>query len=195
MSTIRTFICIELPEHERERLGAIQTRLKRHNARVSWTAPGNIHLTLAFLGDVEETQIPEIVDAVRSACERVEPFDLHLEGAGAFPALTRPRVFWAGVRGEIVSLAELHTRIARALEPLGFERDRRGFKPHLTLGRTKDDRERATAAVARDLADARLAGESFHVDEVIVMRSELNPTGARYTPLARVALRAPEATT
>lgn len=186
--TIRTFVCVELPRLEKERVAALRTRLARHGARVAWTAPENVHLTLAFLGDVEADRIATVSAAVARAGERFAPIELRLEGAGGFPSLGRPRVLWVGVVGETERLGALQGAVAAELETIGFPRDRRPFSPHLTFGRPKGDRDPALGAVARDIRDAAIAGEPFVVTEVITMRSELLPSGARYTPLARAPL-------
>lgn len=185
---LRTFLCLELPGEARERIEALQSRLKRHGARVGWTAPGNVHLTLAFLGDVERDRVDAVAAAARGAAARGAPLALRLEGAGGFPSLARPRVLWVGIGGETEALSALHADLAAELEKIGFAREKRAFRPHLTIGRVKDDRDRALRAVAAEIAAERLEGPEFAATELVVMRSELGPAGARYTPLARAGL-------
>jgi 2'-5' RNA ligase len=185
---LRTFLCIDLPEGERERIAALQSRLRRHGARVGWTAPGNVHLTLAFLGDVEQERIPDVSRAATAAATRSAPLALRLEGAGGFPTLSRPRVLWVGIAGETERLAALQSDLTGELEAVGFPRERREFRPHLTIGRVKDDRDRALRALAADLSAEGLSAPEFVATELVVMRSALGPGGARYTPLARAPL-------
>ena len=187
---IRTFICIELSAAERERLAVAVGLVRRHRARVSWVAPTNLHLTLAFLGDVDETRVPDAIAAVERATEGRGPIELRLGDPGAFPSLARPRVLWVGVEGDTPSLEALQTAVAREVEAARLPHDAKPFRPHLTLGRVKDARDPALAATTAELELAATAGPPFVVDEVVVMRSDLDPKGARHTPLARVALGA-----
>ena len=185
---VRTFVCVELPGEERERLGRVQASLKRHRARVSWPAADNLHLTLAFLGDVDEARIPAVVEAVSRAAAAVGPIDAAVSAPGGFPSLARPRVLWVGLTGDVDALASLQAAVARELEAAGFALDRKPFKPHLTLGRVKDDRDPALRDTTGELSTTDTSGPAFRIGEVVVMRSELSPAGARYTPLARAAL-------
>jgi RNA 2',3'-cyclic 3'-phosphodiesterase len=190
---IRTFICLELPAIERARLGEIASRLRRHRARVSWVPAENLHLTLAFLGDVDDEQIPAVVAATERAAGPAAPLQLRLGDAGAFPSLARPRVLWVGVDGDTDALASLHRAVSRELDAVGLASDAKPFRPHLTIGRVKDDRDPALGATTAELAAASVASEPFAVDDGVVMRSDLEARGARHTPLARLRLGALEA--
>jgi 2'-5' RNA ligase len=187
---IRTFVCVELPEAERERLGLFQARLRAHGARISWASTATMHLTLAFLGDVDESRVADVVAATERGAAAAEAFELRVAGCGGFPSLARPRVLWAGLGGDVAALVALQSRVVRELVGVGFPREERGFKPHLTLGRVKDDRDRALRAVADELARERFEGDPFTVAEALVMKSELHQAGARHTPLARAPLGA-----
>jgi len=187
---IRTFVCVELPAAERERLAELQARLRAHGARIGWASTATMHLTLAFLGDVDESRVPDVIAASERGAAAADRFELRVAGCGGFPSLARPRVLWAGLGGDVAALVALQSRVVRELVGVGFPREERGFKPHLTIGRVKDDRDRALRAVADELARERLEGEPFEVSEVVVMKSELDPGGARHTPLAKARLRA-----
>jgi 2'-5' RNA ligase len=183
----RLFVCIELPERELRRVEAFVAGLRGLRSSVRWVAPSNMHLTLAFLGDAPASQVPAIASALDAATSRPR-FELCLRGTGAFPTLRRPRVFWVGFGGDIGELGALQTRVAEELERVGFPRDERPYSPHLTLGRVKDDRDPALREVASRLEGDRLLGEPFEVADIVLMRSELGPHGARYTPLHMAAL-------
>ncbi len=185
---IRTFVCIEFPEAERERIAEVAATLRDHRARVSWTASQNVHVTLSFLGDADETRVPDIAGAVERAVAGVAPFRLRIEGTGGFPTLARPRILWAGLDGETAALVGLQARIARELVAIGWPLDERPFKAHVTIGRVKNEREPAVRACAEELERMELHGDEFEVAEVVLMRSDLDPRGVRYTPLARVRL-------
>jgi 2'-5' RNA ligase len=184
----RLFICVELPERERERLADLHALLRKPGARVSWVAPSNVHLTLVFLGDTPAARVADLAAGLDTAARGRAPFDLGLEGAGGFPSLERPRVLWVGVGGDLVELRVLQAAVAAAVRSLGCSFDEKPFSPHLTLGRVKDPRDPALRLVSAQLATAPLSLERFRVDQILLMRSELGPGGARYTILHRATL-------
>jgi 2'-5' RNA ligase len=192
MEQIRSFVAIELDEELRRQLSRIQRSLKSKGIEdeVRWVNPDGIHLTLKFLGDVPASRINEIVLAVTQGREDVLPFIIGLRGVGCFPTTRRPNVIWVGVDGDTATLARLQTAIEDRLAVLGYPPEKRKFTPHLTLGRvvrrvTDSDRRRIGSLI-QDQAVGSL-GEML-VREVSLMKSELSPTGARYTRLAAVPL-------
>jgi len=155
---------------------------------VAWVVPGNLHLTVKFLGAVADGRIGSIVGALTGTAADVSPFDANFAGLGAFPSATRARVVWAGVTGGAGAMVDLAVRVDAALAALGFARDERPFSPHITLGRVRQPGR--NPALTQDLRSA--AGQEFgrlHVAGVSLMRSELLAQGARYTELATVSLR------
>jgi 2'-5' RNA ligase len=154
---------------------------------VAWVAPGNLHLTVKFLGQVSEERIDAIVGAATQATACLRAFDARVCGLGAFPSAARPRVVWAGVTDGAPAMVDLAGRVDRALAPLGFPAESRPFSPHVTLGRVRQpgrNPELAAAlgsAAGREFGRVRVAGASL-------MRSELSRGGARYTELALLAL-------
>lgn len=187
MAKLRTFICFELPVHVIETLAELQESLRPLSGGVRWTRPKGIHLTLKFLGDVDEESLPAVAQAVKVAASSTSAFDIQVIGAGAFPNIKRPRVFWVGVSEPSGELQRLQERIETALQPLGFERETRKFSPHLTIGRVKfaDHLKRIT-----DFFETEpLAPVSFSADELVIMKSELKPGGAVYTPLHTIQLK------
>jgi len=154
---------------------------------VSWVAPENFHLTLKFLGGVDEARVPDVIDAVHEAVQRHAAFDLSVAGLGAFPSATRPRVLWAGLRDGADALAALAESADGAVARLGFPREDRVFSPHVTLARVREPRRAPALADALAAAAARPFGR-VPVRAATLMRSDLSPRGARYTPLAAAAL-------
>jgi RNA 2',3'-cyclic 3'-phosphodiesterase len=186
---IRSFIAIDLPQETREKLAAIQEQLKQSRAGVRWVKPSSIHLTLKFLGDILTGQVDDIAAAAAQLLREAPPLTLCAAGLGTFPGPRKPRVIWVGLRGEVERLANIQSGLEKALEPLGFAREGRGFSPHLTIGRVKD-RHRL-----QPLIDAMSTLElpefnSFDADEIILYKSDLRPTGAIYTKLHRMPLAA-----
>ncbi|HNW58841.1 MAG TPA: RNA 2',3'-cyclic phosphodiesterase [bacterium] len=186
MATLRTFICIELPVEIRTELAALQNRLKAPGSGVSWTHPEGIHLTLKFLGDVEAVQMEAIAGAVARACQGTAAFKITVSGTGAFPQLARPRVLWVGIEERSGQLNRVQAQIESELSALGYPREARRFSPHLTLGRVKSPE--AVQGICREMQAQGFAPVHFIADSVVVMRSDLRPDGALYTPLKRIEL-------
>jgi 2'-5' RNA ligase len=146
-------------------------------------AESNVHVTLKFLGQVDEPRLPAVIDAL-GVVARSRGFDVDVRGLGAFPSAARARVVWAGLDAAR-PLAALAAAIDGALAELGFPRESRPFAAHVTLGRVREPRRQPA------LGDALTRGGDFGrlpVTAVSLMRSELHPRGARYTELARIAL-------
>ncbi|HEY7911998.1 MAG TPA: RNA 2',3'-cyclic phosphodiesterase [Blastocatellia bacterium] len=183
---VRTFICIEIPETIKQRIERLQATIKTAGAQVSWTKPSNIHLTLKFLGDVAASRIKEVEAAVRLAAGQVTEFEIEVGGAGCFPNTRNPRVLWVGLIALPEALSRLQRLMEDELEAKGFPRDSKRFSPHLTIGRVRSP-ERAREAVERLIAEG-FEAERFVAHEVIVMRSDLKPTGSVYTPQASIRL-------
>jgi len=183
---MRTFIAIELPEEIKAEIAALQDELRRARAEVSWTKPENIHLTLKFLGEVEEQSVDRVTKACVEAARTATPFPLNVEEFGAFPSANHPRVLWVGLGGGVEEARRLQSELDERLAGIGFEKDARAFSPHLTIGRVKSPKG-AKALFSRARAYP-LPALSFTIREIVVMRSQLHPAGARYTPLAKAKL-------
>jgi 2'-5' RNA ligase len=186
--SIRTFICIEVPKSIREQIGALQQTVGGHDAKISWVKPSNIHLTLKFLGDVTATRIPAVSSAVERAARLSRTFEIEVGGAGCFPSANRPRVIWVGLTAVPDGLVRLHALIEEELAGEGFAPDTRKFSPHLTIGRVRLPKN--APRVAEDLISTGFEPEIFQTTEVVVMRSDLNPSGSIYSPISTCRLRA-----
>jgi 2'-5' RNA ligase len=181
---MRVFVAIDLADNVRQRLTSEQAQLRVKCGRsrgIHWTRPEGWHLTLKFLGEIE----PEQVKAVAAALVALPPFpafEIDVKGFGFFPDARRPRVFWAGLDAP-PALAELAGRVESALEPLGFERETRPFRPHLTLARL-DGLDPILEAAVPLLPRTSLG--RFEVREYFLFESRLYPGGAEYKKQARV---------
>lgn len=183
---MRLFIAIEIPNEIKTRLAALQDDLRRAEADVGWTRPENLHLTLKFLGEIAERRSDEIAAICAATAAQFPPFTLSLSAPGAFPNWRQPRVLWAGLAGEVEIARRMGARLEEQLAAAGLAREEKTFQLHLTVGRVKSNRN---ARQLLALADAyRLPALSFIVREIVLMKSELHPAGARYTPLARAPL-------
>jgi 2'-5' RNA ligase len=192
MDQIRTFIAIELSPEIKQALERIQSRLKaKSRASAKWVEPESIHLTLKFLGNIDTEKVSEIIDLLEKAVSGTGALDLEVGGVGVFPNPGRVRVVWVGLGGDIERLSRLQKQVESSLEPLGFTVEARGFSPHLTLARVRDD---ATPAERQELG--RLIGETkpesagaLRVNAIKLIKSQLRPTGPIYTTLASIELK------
>lgn len=183
---IRTFVCIEIPESIKERIGRLQRRLQEIEAQVSWTKPSSIHLTLKFLGGVEAARIDRVLKAVERASTGIDSFEVEVSGTGCFPSPRNPRVLWVGFSVVPEALKHLYANIEDELAREGSPREKRKFSPHLTIGRVRAPHN--AAVVAQALIAAGFEPQSFNAAEIIVMRSDLKPTGSIYTPQGVISL-------
>ena len=194
---IRTFLAVELDEAVRARLAEAAAGAEAGRARVRLVAPENIHVTLNFLGDVEDAQVPAVCRTAERLAAAAEPFEFAVRGLRAVPPRGPVlRMLWAGVDDLSGGLGRLQARLEAALAEMGFAPDRRPFRPHLTLARFKSPRGRraptpgadairATFAARREQAFGTVAAEA-----VTVFSSELSPAGPTYAPLARAGIGA-----
>jgi 2'-5' RNA ligase len=170
-------------------VAAEELRRQAAGLSVSWVAPENLHVTLKFLGGIDEARVPPVIDALDAAVRRHARFAIEVGGLGAFPSASRARVLWAGIVGGDGALGALAATVDAALAVVGFPREERAFSPHITLGRVREPRPAPELAEALTAGGARRFGQ-VEVDQVTLMRSDLSPNGARYTPLAGLPLSA-----
>jgi RNA 2',3'-cyclic 3'-phosphodiesterase len=180
---VRAFLAVPLPESARAcACEAIETLRAVVPADVRWTPPENQHLTLKFLGEIQEDRVEALVERASAKLAGVAPVELALGGFGAFPSAREARVLWLGVARGAGALAKLARRLDSAARVVGAERERRPFAAHLTLGRL-----RAPARVEIERLPAPNA-VAWTASEVVLYESRLAPDGARHVPLAHLAL-------
>jgi len=167
----------------------------KRDVRISWAQPASIHLTLKFLGDMDEQVVDPLLVAVEQAIGRQIPVNVPLERLGAFPRPQSPGVLWVGPsenweRGaEAKRIAEIHGAIEQACEGLGFLRETKPFSPHLTLARIKVGERQVGVALAKGgVLDRPISLGSLAVESVVLMKSELKPAGSVYTKLWEVKI-------
>lgn len=177
----RLFIAIPVPESVKANLERVSAHVNPRGVR--WVNPENMHLTLAFLGDVEERRVPDAEDAVYDATEGLtNPLHLMARGLRAFPNERKAKVLWAGVAGELDALARLQENLLLKLREYGFEPDDKPFRPHITLARFK-----IPQPLPERLDVMREFGE-WEAREVQLIESHLHPSGARYVVRADIPL-------
>ena len=169
-----------------QKISEVQSQLKRSLTDIRWVVQENLHFTIKFLGAVEEEKITSIIKAVGRAVRPVQPFSLTAGGIGVFPDIRKPRVLWVGLEAQ--GLQTLSQEVEAALEPLGFALEKRGFTPHLTIGRWRNFTAKAQRLKEEiDHWKDQDFGQST-VEEVVIFQSILKPNGAVYSPLQVITL-------
>ncbi len=199
---MRTFIAIDLPDAIKQRVADQQRRLELRLLElqlagcVRWTAPTNLHLTLRFLGESNAQQVAQMQATLASVAPACAPIPLALGGLGCFPNFRRPNIVWLDFGGDLASLKTLQLACERGARAAGFAPEERPFTPHLTIGRM----QRAVAGaelqrcgeLLRRLADTAAHGSAaphrFTADRVILMESDLRPSGSVYSELGAWSL-------
>jgi len=137
---MRCFIAVTVGESVRDLLVRVQETLRRADAPVKWVERENLHLTLKFLGDLDEDQVGTLKSLLAAEAARWRPLTLHYAGIGTFPERGVPKIVWAGATGDVDRLAGLAIAMERHAETVGVPRERHPFVAHLTIGRVKSDR-------------------------------------------------------
>ena len=135
MRTIRTFIAIKLDDDVRRAAVRMIEQIQQPDDGIKWVPTDNLHLTLKFLGDVDNTEVHQVCQVLRGVCGQYEAFGLHFKGAGGFPELSRAKVLYAGIDDASGALTEIVSQLEDDYAELGFKREARDYVPHLTLGR------------------------------------------------------------
>ncbi|MBV9691098.1 MAG: RNA 2',3'-cyclic phosphodiesterase [Ktedonobacteraceae bacterium] len=190
----RTFIALEMNEDLQQHLAAIIQHMAHSFPSVRWVDPRGIHLTLSFLGELTDEQLAQAIQAAEGAARQVKPFTYWLARLGVFGSPLQPRVIWLGIEEPSGVLLHLHHLLNTALKQYGFAIGTRPFSPHLTLARVKApltqlEQQRLRALLVTKQQDI-VSHQTYHVHHIVVMKSELLRTGARYTLLQQCMLAA-----
>lgn len=189
----RAFLAVDLSEDLRGELSNVQRQLRDADPgkMVRWVEPRLIHLTIKFLGQVDEERVPSFIIALEEAVERVSPFHLTARGLGSFPNTRRPNTLWVALEGDIAAVKQLARRVEVTSLAHGFPADDQEFVPHLTLGRVRREASPAQRAEigARIRNFPRSAFGSIGAEELHLISSDLRPSGPIYKRLAKVKLK------
>ena len=182
---MRLFVAVTLGRSVEEAATTALANLRTLAPRARWVPPAHLHLTLSFLGEVDDERAARVKQVLEQVGPRHEPLVLSIQGGGSFGSPAHPRVLWAGVEGNTAALGALQAEVAGGLRPLGFEPEHREYVAHLTLARAKQPRgDQELSGCVRALQDARW-GEA-RVDRLVLFES----LGGRYLPRAEVPLGA-----
>jgi 2'-5' RNA ligase len=183
---IRTFIALELSDEAREEFARITGILEESNADVKWVKPGAIHLTLKFLGYMEEDKVVRISEKLKDIALGVAPFDVVLEGIGVFPKWDYVKVIWVGLGEGADKVKELALKTEEAMQAESFEKEKREYSPHLTLGRIRSAKNKNE--LKKQAETVKVEPVLNHISKILLFKSELSSQGAVYTPLATAEL-------
>jgi 2'-5' RNA ligase len=188
--TTRTFIAVAVPDVLGQKLLRLQSLLAPDLPDARWSVTMPFHLTLAFLGDVDDTDLVDVCRVSAASAAAFEPISIRLEGLGTFPSPTRPRVVWVGATGPGTGpLDTLQKDLVKAVRAIGCPPDDDRFHPHVTLGRLKPGRGPSPDMTPLLKHYRTWAAGSFTISEVVVFSSTLTPDGPAYAPLGRAPLR------
>ena len=180
---MRVFIAVDLPGEIRKALGDVQRQLRPLTDTARWVSPDSIHVTLKFIGEAPDKRVEDIDTALKGLTWK--SFTVTVHGVGFFPGTRSPRVFWAGM--EAPTMQGLAEQLDTRMERLGFEKEKRAFRPHITLARARDSRIDSSLVTAAAEFQEHDFG-SFTVDRVFLIKSTLKPAGSVYEKLKEYLL-------
>ncbi|MFC1708069.1 RNA 2',3'-cyclic phosphodiesterase [Planctomycetota bacterium] len=198
---MRVFVAVQIDDQTRTTLSAAIDRLAiAVPLGVKWVEPNNLHITLKFLGEVDERELADLEDALATAAAAVTPFEASLKGLGAFPGTSKPRVVYGDMAAPS-ALADLAREVDQTLAGIGFPRETRPFTPHVTIGRVRSPRRkrkqrrkepRAVGDTVRSALTQSppVSCAPFRVEQLTLYQSVLGQHGPTYTVLTEVPLGA-----
>ena len=182
---IRAFLAIEPPEDVLQAVDLLQEKLKKEiKGKISWTRSQSNHITLKFFGNIDKDDIKNICTVVEKQVALLPPLSLTIEKLGVFPDARRPRVLWLGATGDVEKLTALQIKMESDFEGIGFPRENRPFRTHLTLGRIKIPQE-ITGIIETLNKYSDFTAAEFSCKEIILFQSKLTKQGAIYTKLGK----------
>jgi len=189
VAALRTFIAIGVPPAVLDTIIRIQSRFRSLGLRASWVKPGNIHLTLKFLGETDPDRISGIQNKLTEILASFTTFRLSLDSVGIFPNTKNPRILWIGLKHDEGTLQTFQSSIEKAMEGMGFPMDPQPFAPHLTLARMKFPKGNKELQNQLDAVNQEgIDPHPFDVGEIHLYESQLTPKGSIYTVLANFKL-------
>lgn len=190
---MRTFIAIELSKETKDWIAGLQGQLKNSGADVKWVKPENIHLTLKFLGEIDDRQLNSIIGILQDSNKDRNSFYIRLSSLGAFPKINFPRVIWIGIdKGETES-KQIAKDLEEELTKVGLAKEKRPYSSHITLGRVRSALNRDR--LIKDLGNLAnnfpqdAPGTEFLVSKITLFKSTLTPAGPIYEILKEIPLK------
>jgi len=184
---MRTFIAITLNSEIKQELAKLQSALKQSQADVKWVNPENIHLTLKFLGEINDEQAAQVKETLDKIAPQFKPYEISISGIGAFPKLDHPRSVWVGIGNGKDQTKKIAQAIEDELSKLGFQKDDREFKSHLTIGRVRSPKNKQE--LKTKLQTLNFKPQTLNVQHITFYKSTLTREGPIYTALHKIQLR------
>lgn len=181
----RIFVAVDISDEARRKVAAYVETLRNEfrNARVGWDKPEKLHLTLKFLGDASENQLETLNKIVGEIAGKISKFSLQIAETGIFPTQRNPRVLWIDIIDTAETLAKINNLLEAECEKIGFEKEKRKFVPHLTIGRVCEP-NRASGLAKKHLENIFEPVE-FEISEIVIYESKLLPTGSVYSVVSK----------
>lgn len=188
---MRTFIAIELPSEIKDSLSRLQEELKASNADVKWVESNNIHLTLKFLGEIDDKKLDKITRIMDDTAKEKDKFQIRISSLGAFPKIDFPRVIWVGVDTGDKEVKDIAKDLEKKIAKIGIPKEDRPFSSHITIGRTRSSLNRER--LVQDLKNKAELGArklDFYATKITLFKSTLTPHGPIYEVLKETNLKA-----
>jgi 2'-5' RNA ligase len=181
----RIFIAIDISDEARRRVADYLENLRREfkDLRVGWEKPEKLHLTLKFLGETNERQLTEMTSIAEKIAAQFSGFELQIAETGIFPLLRKPRILWLGVRDETNSLSKISASLEIKCERIGFKRENRKFKPHLTVARLREPDK--SKKIAQKHLENKFEPVAFEASAIVMYESKLQPSGSVYSVVSK----------
>ncbi len=189
MATIRTFVAVTASQRVNNNVGRVIDRLAACQAAYNWVLTENLHITLNYVGDVVDIEVPELCGLIKQNVQHFAPFEMSLQGVGGFPDSDQPRTLWIGVDEGADGLRVLNKKVEEVLSQWGVNKDRNEYVPHMTLGRLRRGGRWNEQLLEKVHRLRHHDGGFCTVDRVIVYSSFLDRSGPTYTPMATIALQ------
>jgi 2'-5' RNA ligase len=186
MPAIRTFIALPTSSETQQQMATVQSELKATQADVKWELQDKFHITLKFLGGIEQSNIESLASPLAGMVKQFPAFEITYNSLGAFPNLHNPRVIWIGTKSNQIVL-ELQSGVEKVCSDFGFLKEERTFHPHITFGRVKGTRNLARLTEA--IKTITFEPMQSRCSELLLMKSDLQPSGSIYTILKSFPLQ------
>ena len=188
---MRAFIAIELSQEIKSTLSILQQSLQKTKADVKWVEPQNIHLTLKFLGDINEAQLNQISGILDEAAKLNPAYSIRISELGAFPEIENPRVIWAGVDHGDSQTKQINRILEKRLSSIGIPKEKNEFSAHITIGRVRSGKNRIKLSGELKRLNVGFTGKELQmqVSKILLFESKLSPKGPAYAPLKEANLK------
>jgi len=188
---MRAFIAIELPKEIKNTLSQLQDRLETSKADVKWVEPQNIHLTLKFLGEIDEKKLEKITQASEEIAKSTAAFHVHIWSIGAFPRINFPRIIWVGIDKGEQEIKDLAQQLEVKISETGIPKEGRPFSSHITIGRARSNlnRQDLVQNLSNLINELKEGAPEFLVSKIIIFKSTLTSKGPIYEAVKEVSLK------